>query len=88
MNLSKLSASKLQALTAKRGDALSALTSQLIQAGYGRERASETRSRAAETGDALALAYVRAMDEAQACYDEESARKRYQGNLNPIKRSA
>jgi hypothetical protein len=87
-NLSKLSAAKLQALYEKRTALASKLCRDLINAGFGSEKHQDTRKRAAETGDALAVAYVMASDAQHECYDEEQARMRYHGSRKPIKRRA
>lgn len=87
-DLTKLSANKLNALISKRHDATMIIIIRLIEAGYGNEKGQDTRKRAAETGDPLALAYIKANDLEYNARAEMSARLRYQGNPNPIRRYA
>jgi hypothetical protein len=87
MEITKLSAAKLETLYAKRQAVSSQVCSALIQAGYGMERGSDTRARAETTGDALAVKYVETSDATYEVVREIEARKTYQGNLRPIKRA-
>lgn len=88
VDVTKLSEAALMARIAKAGAVTSRLCDALISAGYGHERASDTRLRAVATGDKLACDWVKARDAEQILWDEESARLRYQGNRKPIKRKA
>jgi hypothetical protein len=85
-DLTRLSAPKLSALYDKLLTASLAVNRQLIAAGYGHERASETQARAQATGDPLACKSVRLQDEFYAVVEESNARKRYHGSLRPIRR--
>ena len=86
-DLTKLSAAKIEALAAKRYAARSAACRALINAGFGEERHSETRKRAAETHDPLAVRSVEASGACDEVWAEMDARKRYHGSLKPIKRN-
>lgn len=85
-DLSKLSERKLRELIDKRSAVVSARTSDLINAGRGNERCSDTRTKA-EEGDDLAIAWRTASDAFYEAIEEEQARLRYQGNRKPIKRA-
>lgn len=85
-DLSKFSEAKLTERTAKLSAIEGRLCRELINAGYGNETSSQTRLRAVATGFKLACDWVKARDAVQECYDEESARMRYHGNLKPIKK--
>jgi hypothetical protein len=87
MDLERMSGPKLMALHERRGAVVSDLTRELIAAGFGQERGSETRERA-KAGDPLAQRWVEAQDSVQAIYDELDARRRYHGSNKPIKRRA
>lgn len=58
----------------------------LVAAGYGSERGSETRARAASTGDALACDYVRVNDALAKLQEERDARLRWHGTTHSIHR--
>lgn len=88
MSLEKISAAQLQSRYDSAFEKSGALCRELIAAGFGNERANETRQRAAETGDPLACRYVKEADKFAAIVAEMDARKRYHGSLRPIRRRA
>lgn len=88
IDLTKLSASKLHALIAKRDAAQSALLHEVIAAGYGNYRGNEIRELAKSEGWPLLVEYVTACDAWYEANAELDARKRYHGGDKPIKRAA
>lgn len=86
VDVTKLSERKLRELYEKLSAESSAICTRLIAAGFGLERGSETRRRALETGDTLAVEYVDINDRLYAAAEEQAARRRYHGSLKPIKR--
>ena len=58
---------------------------ELIAAGYGNEKSSETRKRAEDTHDPLARRFSHSADMLSLILEERDARLRYHGTLKPIK---
>ena len=86
MDITKLSANKLQALYNKRQSSCSANCTALINAGRGMERGNEIYAKGKDGADTLSIEYVKLSDEIQEVIAEMEARKRYHGGLKPIKR--
>lgn len=87
MDISKLSANRLNAEATKRGDKQGAIGKAMIAAGRGLETFRETRAKAdSDPSDKLAIAYCAAFDIAHEAYTELAARRRYHGTDKPIKR--
>lgn len=88
VDVTKLSAAKIEALYTKRQEACSINCTALINAGRGMERGQEIYAKGKAGADPLSVDYVRLTDDVQEVIAEMAARKRYQGNLRPIKRPA
>lgn len=88
IDLTKLSAAKLQALYEKRSAISHATCKAAIAAGFGHMRGSEIREMAATAAaPEWAKDYVAAHDAFFAVVDEQNERKRYHGSMRPIKRA-
>lgn len=87
VDLAKLSANKLQALYYKRQAACSVNCTALINAGRGMERGGEIYAKGKAGADPLSIEYMRLTDAVQSVIAEMDARKRYGGDLRPIRRS-
>lgn len=87
MDLSKLSAPKLQAEHDRRYEAHTEAINTLIALGYGHERYSETETRA-KAGEASAQAYMAVWLRYAEVRDEMQRRMEWHGSLKPIKRAA
>jgi len=85
VDVTKLSAAKIEALYAKRQEACSANCTALINAGRGMERGNEIYAKGKAGADPLSVEYVRLTDEVQEVIAEMAARKRYHGGLKPIR---
>lgn len=88
LDLTKLSARKIEALYTKRQAACSVNCTALINAGRGMERGGEIYAKGKTGADPLSIEYVRLTDDVRAVIDEIESRKRYGGDLRPIKRAA
>lgn len=88
VDVTTLSAAKIEALYARRQEACSINCRALINAGRGMERGNEIYAKGAAGADPLSVEYVRLTDEVQEVIAEMEARKRWHGGLKPIKRSA
>jgi len=86
MNISKLSAAKIEVLYEKRQKACSVNCTALINAGRGMERGSEIYAKGKAGVDTLSIEYVKLSAAFQEVVQEMEARKRWHGNLKPIKR--
>ena len=86
-DLAKISASKLEALYAKRQAACSVNCTALINAGRGMERGSAIYAKGVAGADPLSVEYVTLTDAVRVVIDEMESRKRWHGSLKPIKRS-
>lgn len=80
--LSEMSERELESAYKKESDTGSKLTDEMISAGRGTERPTETRTK----DDELSRKYNSHMDRMQAIVGEQRERERYQGNRKPIKR--
>lgn len=83
LDLTKLSAAKIEALYVKRSEASSVNCRKFIDAGRGMERPTQIRTQT----DELSLEYVALNEALQVVVAEMDARKRYHGSLKPIKPS-
>jgi hypothetical protein len=81
-NLSTMSAAQIEAHYNKLQARSSALGREMIDAGRGYEKPSETRTKS----DPLAKKVNAISDELQPVIAEMDARRRYHGNLKPIHR--
>ena len=88
VDVTKLSARKLEALYDKRQAACSANCTALINAGRAMERGNEIYAKGKAGADALSVEYVKVTDAVQEVIAEMGARRRWGGTLSPIKRSA
>lgn len=88
VDVTKLSAAKIEALYAKRSEAASVNCRALINAGRGMERGNEIYAKGKAGADPLSVEYARLTDALQEVIAEMEARKRWHGRLKPIKRSA
>lgn len=88
VDVTKLSAAKIEALYARRQAACSINNRALIDAGRGMERGNDIYAKGAAGADPLSVEYKRATDAVQEVIAEMEARKRYHGGLKPIKRAA
>lgn len=86
MDITKLSAAKIEALYEKRQKACSINCTALINAGRGMERGSEIYAKGIAGADPLSIEYVKLSDAFQEVVREMDARKRWHGSLKPIKR--
>lgn len=80
--LAEMSERELQGARDKSNAETSKITTELIDAGRGTEKPSETRTK----NDALSERWKVAMDRHNAIVDEERKRMTYHGSLKPIKR--
>jgi hypothetical protein len=87
VDVTKLSAAKLQALYDKRQAACSANCTALINAGRGMERGGEIYAKGKAGADPLSIEYVETTDAVREVIDEQEARKRWHGSLKPIRRA-
>lgn len=86
MDLTKLSARAIQALYDKRQTACSVNCRAFIIAGRGLERGAEIYAKGVAGVDPLSIKYVALTDALQEVFGEMAARKRWHGDLKPIKR--
>lgn len=86
VDLTKLSALKLQDLYDKRQAKSSVNRKALINAGRGMERGNEIYAKGIAKADALSIEYVAITDALREVISEMESRKYYHGSLNPIKR--
>lgn len=80
--LSEMSERELQSARDKSNAESSKVTSEMIEAGRGTEKPSETRTK----NDALSERWKKVMDRHNEIVDEERKRQTYHGSLKPIKR--
>lgn len=80
--LSEMSERELESAYEKESDNGSKVTSDMIAAGRGSEKPSETRTK----DDALSRRLNEHFDRMRSINDERAARMRYHGNLKPIKK--
>ena len=83
-DLSAMPASNLRALRDKIETVNDEICTALIEQGYGHERPSECRKRAAETQDPLAVLCVAAWDARAFVRQEFDRRKQWHGGEHPI----
>lgn len=88
VDITKLSAAKLQALYDKRQAASSINCRALIDAGRGMERGSGIYAKGKAGADPLSVEYVAVTDAVQEVIAEMNARKAWGGDLKPIRRRA
>lgn len=88
VDVTKLSARKLQELYDRRQAASSTNCTALINAGRGMERGNEIYAKGVAGSDPLSIEYVALTNALREVLDEMDARKRYGGTLKPIKRAA
>jgi hypothetical protein len=86
MDITKLSAAKLQALYDRRQAVSSVNCTALINAGRGMERGGEIYAKGVARADPLSIEYVECTDAVQEAIAEMDARRRWHGTLRPIKR--
>lgn len=87
LDITRLSARKLEELYAKRQATCSANCKALINAGRGMERGNEIYAKGkALDADPLSLEYAHCTDAVRIVIDEMNARKHWHGSLKPIKR--
>lgn len=88
VDLSALSAAKLNALIAKRESTHSAILNETIAAGYGQVRHNDIVRLARDEKTPLLVDYVAASDSLNEARQELSYRMRYHGSDKPIRRPA
>jgi len=86
MDITKLSAARLESELAKRFAASSEATKDLVAAGFGEVKINDLR--AMPNKPSCIVAFFKAHDSEMEAYAEERARRIYSGSLKPIKRSA
>lgn len=86
VDVAKLSARAIEALYAKRQAACSVNCTALINAGRGMERGGEIYTKGIAGADPLSIEYVKVTDAVREVIDEQDARKRWGGDLKPIRR--
>jgi hypothetical protein len=88
VDVTKLSARKIEELYDKRQAACGVNCTALINAGRSMERGNEIYAKGLAGADALSIEYVKVTNAMMVVNAEMLARKRYHGDLKPIKRSA
>lgn len=87
-DVTKLSARKLEEIYAKRQAACSLNCTALVNAGRGMERGNEIYAKGLAKADALSIEYVTLTDAVRVVINEMDARKRWGGDLKPIRRAS
>ena len=85
MELSKISAAKLEALYKKRGQAVSKNCDAMIAAGRGHEKSWDILAKGKAGTDVLSVEYFNLSKAVGEVISEMEARRTYHGNLKPIK---